>query len=257
ETLWPLFDLGRWDELIHIGAELVEWDRRQGGGQVAVMALTYMAYVHVCRGQLGEAEGLAQEFLPRAREIRDPQVLVPAVAGGSLIENNRGNPAAAVRLIEELEEITRNRAVFRSRHLPEVLRVSVAAGAFPLAERLLEGSEHRAARHQHSVLAGRAVLAEARGRLDQASALYARAAGDLARYRLALQRRPRPPRARRGARPAGRGKRALRSGGGGLRALRLRTRAGPRGAGGGPVPARPRWAARGRRAAGEGTTDLR
>jgi len=187
ETLWPLFDLGRWDELIHIGAELVEWDRRQGGGQVAVMALTYMAYVNVCRGQLGEAEGLAQEFLPRAREIRDPQVLVPAVAVVSLIERDRGNPATAVRLIEELEEITRNRAVFRSRHLPEVLRVSVTAGAIPLAERLLEGSEHRAARHQHSVLAGRAVLAEARGRLDEASALYAQAAEDFARYGFALE----------------------------------------------------------------------
>jgi class 3 adenylate cyclase/tetratricopeptide (TPR) repeat protein len=187
ETLWPLFDLGRWDELLGIGGGLIERDRRQGGGQVAVVALTYMAYVFVCRGQLGEAHDRAQEFLPRAREIRDPQVLVPAVAVVSLIEHGRGNHSTAVRLIEEMEEITRDRPVFRSRHLPEALRVSVAAGAIPLAERLLDTSGHRAARHQHSVLAGRAVLTEAHGRLEEAGALYARVAEDWARYGFALE----------------------------------------------------------------------
>jgi tetratricopeptide (TPR) repeat protein len=187
ETLWPLFDLGRWDELLGLGGDLIEWDRRQGGGQVGVVALTYMAYVFACRGQLNEAHGLAQEFLPRAREIRDPQVLVPAVTVVSLIEHARGNHSTAVRLIEEMEEITRDRPVFRSRHLPEALRVSVAAGAIPLAERLLDSSGHRAARHQHSVLASRAVLTEAQGRLTEASALYAEVAEDWARYGFALE----------------------------------------------------------------------
>jgi tetratricopeptide (TPR) repeat protein len=187
ETLWPLFDLGRWDELLAIGSNLIEWDRRQGGGQVGVVALTYMAHVLVGRGQLDQAHGLAQEFLPRAREIRDPQVLVPAVAAVALIEHGRGNHATAVRLIEEMEEITRDRPVFRCRHLPEALRVSVAAGTIPLAERLLDGSGHPAARHRHAVLAGRAVLTEARGELEAAAALYARAAEDWASYGFALE----------------------------------------------------------------------
>jgi class 3 adenylate cyclase/tetratricopeptide (TPR) repeat protein len=187
ETLWPLFDLGRWDELLGLCGDLIEWDRRQGGGQVAVVALTYMAYVFVCRGQLSEAHGLGQEFLPRSREIRDPQVLVPAVAVVSLIEHGRGNHSTAVRLIEEMDEITRDRPVFRCRHLPEALRVSVAAGAIRLAERLVESSGHRAARHQHSVLASRAVLTEAQGRLDEAGALYAEAAERWASYGFALE----------------------------------------------------------------------
>ena len=125
------------------------------------------------------AHAIAVEFLPRAREIRDPQVLVPAVAVASLIEHARGNQSAAVRLIEELEEVNRGRAVFRARHLPEALRVCVAAGALRLGESLLETSGHAAARHRHSVLAGRAVLTEARGREEEASALYAEAAGYL------------------------------------------------------------------------------
>ena len=188
ETLWPLFDLGEWDELLRVAGELVEWDRRQSAGQVTAIALTYTAYVLVFRGALGQAHALAEAFLPRAREIRDPQVLVPAVAVVSLIEHARGNRLTAVRLIEELEEVTRDRAVFRARHLPEALRVCVAAGALPLAETLVATSGHTAARHRHSALTGRGVLAEARGRLEEASAIYGAAAERWADYGHVLER---------------------------------------------------------------------
>ena len=106
----------------------------------------------------------------------------------SLIEHARGNQSTAVRLIEEIEEVTRDRPVFRARHLPEALRVCVAAGAIRLGERLLDTSGHAAARHRHSVLAGRAVLTEARGRQEEASALYAEAAERWADYGFALER---------------------------------------------------------------------
>jgi tetratricopeptide (TPR) repeat protein len=110
------------------------------------------------------------------------------VAVAALIEHARGNHAAAVRLIEELEEVTRGRAVFRARHLPDALRVCVAAGAIRLGESLLETSGHAAARHRHSVLTGRAVLTEARGKQEEASALYAEAAERWADYGFALER---------------------------------------------------------------------
>jgi class 3 adenylate cyclase/tetratricopeptide (TPR) repeat protein len=187
ETLWLLFDLGQWDELLRIAGDLIERDRRQGGGQVTVVALTYMAYVFACRGELSQAHALAEEFLPRSREIRDPQVLVPALAVVSLIEHTHGNHVTTVRLIEEIEEVTRDRPVFRARHLPEALRVSVAAGAIRLAERLLDSKVHRAARHQYSVLAGRAVLTEAQGKRDAAGALYAEVAKHWANYGFALE----------------------------------------------------------------------
>jgi predicted ATPase/class 3 adenylate cyclase len=187
ETLWPLFDLGHWDELLRIARELIDWDRRQGGGQVAVVALTYMAYVFACRGEVSEAHDLAAEFLSSAREIRDPQVLVPAVAVVSLIEHMRGNHMTTMRLVEEIEEITRDRPVFRARHLPEAVRLSVAAGAIGLAERLLDSNLHRAARHEYSALASRAVLTEARGKPAEASALYAEAAERWASYRFAWE----------------------------------------------------------------------
>jgi class 3 adenylate cyclase/tetratricopeptide (TPR) repeat protein len=188
ETLWPLFDLGHWDELLRIAGDVIEWDRRQGGGQVTVVALTYMAYVFVARGTPSQAHTLADEFLPRAREIRDPQVLVPAVAVAALIEHARGNPSTAVRLMEELEEVTRDRSAFRARHLPEALRVCVAAGAIGLAEALLAIEGPLAARHRYSVLTGRAVLTEARGGHEAAGDLYAEAAARWADYGFTLER---------------------------------------------------------------------
>src|SRR5262249_16387685 len=114
--------------------------------------------------------------------------LVPAVAVASLIEHARGNRSTAVRRIEELDEVSRDRPVFRARHLPEALRVCVASGAIPLGESLLATSGHAAARHRHSVLTGRAILAEARGRREEASALYAEAAERWAEYGYALER---------------------------------------------------------------------
>jgi tetratricopeptide (TPR) repeat protein len=109
------------------------------------------------------------------------------VAVVALIEHTRGNQVTTVRLIEEIEEITRDRPVFRSRHLPEAVRVSVAAGAIRLAERLLDSNVHRAARHQYSVLASRAVLTEAWGKPEEASALYAEVAERWADYGFALE----------------------------------------------------------------------
>jgi tetratricopeptide (TPR) repeat protein len=188
ETLWPLFDLGHWDELLRVAGDVIEWDRQQGGGQVTVVALTYSAYVLVSRGAPSQAQTLAEEFLPRAREIRDPQVLVPAVAVVSLIEHARGNHSTAVRLIEEIEEVTRDRPVFRARHLPEALRVCVAADAIRLANDLLAITGPLSARHRYSVLTGRAVLTEARGEHEAAGELYAEAAERWANYGFTLER---------------------------------------------------------------------
>ena len=140
ETLWPLFDLGHWDELLRIagGRDRVgpatEWgpgDRRR-------------AHVHGIRVRVPRraepgpcARGGA---LPRAREIRDPQVLVPAVAVVSLIEHARGSRSTAVRLIEEIEEVTRDRPVFGPATCPR--RSGCGGGRDPPGRSLLETGGH-------------------------------------------------------------------------------------------------------------------
>jgi tetratricopeptide (TPR) repeat protein len=141
-----------------------------------VMALSYKAHVLVRRGQTAEAGSLANEFLPRARAIEDPQVLAPALVIAALIEKARAEPAAAVSLIEEFDEATRDDARFRNIHLPDALRVSIYAGALDDAERLLESARGGGARDRYAVLTGGAVLAEARGELEGAAAHYIEAA---------------------------------------------------------------------------------
>jgi class 3 adenylate cyclase/tetratricopeptide (TPR) repeat protein len=184
ESVWPLFELGEWDTLLEIARELVEWDRTS---YQALLALSYDAHVRLRRGQVTDAKGLGNEFLPRARVSGDPQVLVPALATAALIEESRGNTVEAVRLVEELGDFTRGQAMRRAQHLPDALRVCAAAGATTLAESLLEGTEVVAARHRHAVHAARAVLAEIQGQLNQSLSLYQEAAERWADFGFVLE----------------------------------------------------------------------
>jgi class 3 adenylate cyclase/tetratricopeptide (TPR) repeat protein len=172
ESLWTLFDLGTWDALLAIADELIAWDRAHGGSYFGVMALTYKARVLVWRGNLVDAAGLQEEFLARGRDIGDPQILTPALVTGALIEQRRGSKAAAVRLVRDFEEATRENAWFRARQLADATRITLWAGEVNLVRPLLEGADTTVRRDQLSVLTARALLAEAEGRLDEAEQLY-------------------------------------------------------------------------------------
>jgi class 3 adenylate cyclase/tetratricopeptide (TPR) repeat protein len=176
EGLRALFDLGRWDELLRVADEVIAWDEAYGGSQIEVIAHEARAAVFLCRGELTAAAGLEEVFLPRARSIRDAQVLAPALALGAAIEQAQGDHPTGVRLIEELAVLTADKPVSRSGELLTAVRVCTAGGALDLAERFLAEAAEVEARDRYSVLTGRAVLAEARGELELAAGLYAEAA---------------------------------------------------------------------------------
>ncbi len=169
-----LTQLGRWDEALPLLDEVITWDRRQGGTQIATWALEREARIFAYRGELAEARRLASGVLPRAREIGDLQVLAPALATAALIEDK---VEAAVELIEELDKATRGSPAWRASELPTAARVCAGAGAVESAERLLEGTDGVAMPYDlNAVLTGRAVVAEARGEIGPAAELYAEAA---------------------------------------------------------------------------------
>jgi tetratricopeptide (TPR) repeat protein len=178
ETCWFLFDLGRWDELIRVADEV-----GPAASQMELAAETHAVMVRSYRGGsagLGEAD---DAFLDRARHIRDPQILLPALGIAVVIERERGDHAAVVRLVEELHETARERpAGARAWFLPEAVRACAAAGSLDLAERLFEDVEAVMARDRHSVLIGQAVLDEARGEIERAAGLYREAAERWAEY---------------------------------------------------------------------------
>jgi class 3 adenylate cyclase/tetratricopeptide (TPR) repeat protein len=174
QTLWALFDLGRWEELLPIADELISWEQAHGQSYVGALALPYKAHVLLRSGRIDEAAALTQELLPRARSIDDPQVLAPALAGAALVEQARGQNHAAIRLVEELLETTRD--PFRALHVADAARISAAAGRLPLARKLLDEVPVAMTRHRCVLLTGEAVVAEAEGHLRQAAEQYAEAA---------------------------------------------------------------------------------
>jgi DNA-binding SARP family transcriptional activator/class 3 adenylate cyclase/tetratricopeptide (TPR) repeat protein len=178
-----LFHLGDWDELVTVSDHVLAWYEAQGGGYGTIYAASRKARAQVLRGELAAAAALAEDFLPRAREVGELQVLVVAFPVAALIAQARGDPAAAIRLVEELDEATKDRpARFRALPLPDLARICAATGHLPLAQQLLKGVEAQAAHIQHSLATARAVLTEARGDLQAAAGLYADAAGQWTDY---------------------------------------------------------------------------
>jgi tetratricopeptide (TPR) repeat protein len=174
-SLGPLFDLGHWDQVVQLADQVVAHDRADGGRYVAVWARVLQAHVLVHRGQQATARKLAQEALPAARKIDDLQVLVPALAVAALVAQADGRPAASMRLVAELQSLTRDRDGghwYRAQHLADLARLCVAAGRPSLAQELLEATRTAPPRHRHAGLTARAVLAEAGGEAEEAARLY-------------------------------------------------------------------------------------
>jgi len=189
QSSWMLADLGLWEELITTANEVSAWARAHDQAYTEAIVLPYAAWVHAKRGNGTEAIALEGRFLPAAREIGDPQALVPALAVASLIRQNSGEKPLAVDLIEELGKLTSNRPNWRARFLPELLRVLIERGLGGMARAFMpEPTSVGSARDRHSVLSARAILAEAEGEPEEALLLYQDATHRWADYGCVLER---------------------------------------------------------------------
>jgi hypothetical protein len=118
-----------------------------------------------------------EHFLPQARSIGDLQVLVPALTTAALVEYHRDEPLSALGLIEELAEATRDVDAFQAIEVVDAVRICASAGAVDFGEALLRAAETGMPPRRHCHLeTGQALLSEARGELQAASSLYAKAA---------------------------------------------------------------------------------
>ena len=188
--LGPLFDLGRWDEMLAVAREVIARDREHGGDYVAVGSQRYVAQVLLARGEVAAAGAVVAEMLPRARAIDDLQLLIPAVIVAALCEHARGDLPAVAALLEELERVSGERGSsgwYLVQYLPDLVRLCLAAGRRPQAERLLAAVDLDVARRHAGTLTGRALLAEAAGDLDAAAQAHLRAAEAWAAYGQVLE----------------------------------------------------------------------
>jgi class 3 adenylate cyclase/tetratricopeptide (TPR) repeat protein len=190
-TLVPLLDLGRWDEAVDTADALIAWERDHGGEYLSEMASQVKARVLLWRGELQAARTLARAFLPRAREIDDLQLLVPALATAAAVEQAAGEHAAARALVEEVQRVVGDRGGGRwylGQHVAELVRVCVAVGQRATAEALAAQAHDGVARSRHGLLAARAALAEADGAREEAAQRYEEAAACWAGYGHQLER---------------------------------------------------------------------
>jgi tetratricopeptide (TPR) repeat protein len=187
ESTWMLYDLGRWDEVLEATRRVLAFVG-SSTGQMRLVALPYMAQVLVRRGQTAEAAALAEEFVPLARDARDAQVLVPALAVAALVAQAAGDLAAAVGFVDEIEESTREIADnHRAYMVDELAAVCVEAGDLDSIRRLVDSIRVMAGRTGHALLGARAVLAEADDP-EAAVSLFEEAAKRWAEYGYVLGR---------------------------------------------------------------------
>jgi class 3 adenylate cyclase/tetratricopeptide (TPR) repeat protein len=189
-TLGPLLDLGRWDEALALAEEAIAWDHAHGGDYLAVGCQRYLALVRLWRGELSASHALVAETLPRAREIDDLQLLVPALVNAALVEQAGGERAAALALAEEAVRLTAERAGghrFRGQYLADLVRLTAEA-APALARDLVEQARPTATRYRLAALTARAVLAETEGDAERAAGLFTEAAGGWLAYGQLLER---------------------------------------------------------------------
>ncbi|MDX6399453.1 MAG: hypothetical protein QOF27_59, partial [Gaiellaceae bacterium] len=182
ETTWMLYDLGRWDEVL----EATDRSLASAGsspGQLRLVALPYKAQVLVRRGKVAEAAALVEEFVPLARDARDAQVLVPALAVAALVEQARGDLSAALGFVDEFEQSTREFSDFHRAHfLDELAPICVEAGELDLARKLVDSIRMTAGRAGHSLVGAQAVLTEADGDPRTALGLFEEAAKRWSEY---------------------------------------------------------------------------
>ncbi|HEX4678204.1 MAG TPA: AAA family ATPase [Gaiellaceae bacterium] len=174
ESLWALYDLGAWDDVLRIAEEVLA--DSAGREQVLAIAEPTRARVLLARGDVAAAAAVSDSNLPRARAIDISQVVGPALPVAASIALARGDVAGTRALLQELANVGAETAVLRLWYLPESLRAAVAIGELGLAHELAAGLEPTLARERNGLASAQAILAEAAGEVGRALELYRRAA---------------------------------------------------------------------------------
>jgi tetratricopeptide (TPR) repeat protein len=173
QTLGPLFDLGRWDEVLEVADEVIRWSDTSGGTYSASLAVPWKEQVLLWRGQTSEAESIASDSLARARGMKDPQVLVPSVVVAAMVGLGQGRREEAIRLVRDLDETTEVAINwYREEFIADLARICCGVGDVELGRTLIAKAEPFATRHRLSILSGQATLDEAIGQLGRAADTY-------------------------------------------------------------------------------------
>jgi len=168
ESTWCLFDLARWDEVVAVAEEVQAEARSRSITQMASLAQPSEAQVLALRGSAAEAASLVAAGLPAAREVGDPQLMVPMLQAQALVQARLGNQGRVTDALLEIERITADTSGLVGSFSTDIVRLAVGTGDLSLARRLLTANPGMPGRSEHIVVTGRALIAEAEGRHEEA-----------------------------------------------------------------------------------------
>ncbi|HEX6843601.1 MAG TPA: adenylate/guanylate cyclase domain-containing protein [Actinomycetota bacterium] len=162
----PLFDAGRWDELVEAVEVVLGVDPALIDPTVVIAADVWGAKMLVAEGRPEEAADPAS-LAVRAREIEEMHVLAPGLLAAALIHVARDEADLALPYLEELDQVSSDveSPTYREEVVADAARSALAAGDLALAARFAEG-EGTTLRSRATYATARAALAEARGDAD-------------------------------------------------------------------------------------------
>jgi ATP/maltotriose-dependent transcriptional regulator MalT len=176
ESTVALYDLGRWDEVIAAADEVDHEAKARSWTQITGFADPMHARILFYRGDLAGAAAISTDNLSAARAAGDPQLVIPALELEGLIAVAKGRADEARTMLLEVLRITAETGPLVVSVAPELIRIACATGDIALARRLLDASVARPGRTGIIFVTGRAVIAEAEGRVEEALADFRDAA---------------------------------------------------------------------------------
>ena len=168
-----LFPLGEWDECLRVAEDLLAEDRKRGGSQVGIFANYFAAMVRFFQGETEAPLLMLEGCLSSAREIEDPQVLVPAITGLICCYYLAGREVEARGLAEDFCRIGPEHPVFLAGSFGFVAPAMRHQKMTDELQMLIRHAKPLGKSGAADLDFGRANLAELRGERNEAATLLA------------------------------------------------------------------------------------
>lgn len=155
--------MGEWDECLKVADELIEADARRGGSQVGIFASVTSAVVRFFRGDTRTPLAKLEDALKSAREIQDPQVLIPILAFLIMCLDRAGDGRRVKDLAGEFASVSEQHPVFLAGSIEMVAQAMRRVELSEPLGHLVRSAKVNGVRAEAQVNFARAAVSEAHG----------------------------------------------------------------------------------------------